>query len=63
VKYVITYKGNKDQLLTLDNTITNDINRAATFGCKEDAKDWLWDIKVLYHRGRLLDNLEVTKVK
>jgi hypothetical protein len=62
MSYVIIYKGDTNQMLTFDNTITNDINRALTFGSEEDAKLWLMDTQILYHQGRLLDDLEVTKI-
>jgi hypothetical protein len=62
MSYFITYKGNKDQLLTFDNTITNDIHRAITFGSEEDAEEWINYAQLFNQSHRALDNLIVVPI-
>jgi hypothetical protein len=62
MSYVITYKGDTNQLLTFDNTVTNEIKRALTFGNEEDAKEWLNYAQLFNQSHRALDSLLVVKL-
>jgi hypothetical protein len=62
MSYVITYKGDTNQLLTFDNTVTNEIKRALTFGSEEDAKEWLNYAQLFNQSHRALDSLLVVKL-